>query len=96
MVRCHREPSALRFTLLAVAPPLSFVVLRAGWLHGSHGGRLSFPQQLPLPLDVLALRVDALLLPEKVPTSHQRQSSAPCAKPECGVGGRARADLMRF
>ncbi len=53
----------LRFVLLAVAPALSLVLLQAGWGRLGDGGRFPLSQQLPLPLNVLPLRVDSLLLP---------------------------------
>ena len=57
------EKGAVRFALCPVGLALAFVGLQAqGWSLG-HGGRLALGQELPLPLDVLSLRVDPLLLP---------------------------------
>lgn len=53
----------LRFILLAVTPALSFVLLEAGWRRREQRRRFPLPQQLPLPLNVLPLRVHSLLLP---------------------------------
>lgn len=53
----------LRFILLSIAPTLSFVLFQAEWRCLGHGGRFPLAQQLPLPLNVLPLRVDSLLLP---------------------------------
>ena len=53
----------LRFILLAVAPALSSVLFQAGWRRLGHGRWFPLPQQLPLPLHLLTLRVDLLLLP---------------------------------
>lgn len=63
-----RKPSTsltviLRLILLVVIPALSFVLFEAGWRRLEQRRRFPLSQQLPLPLDVLPLRVHSLLLP---------------------------------
>lgn len=66
-----RKPSAsltvssliLRLILLVVIPALSFVLFEAGRRRLEQRRRFPLSQQLPLPLDVLPLRVHSLLLP---------------------------------
>lgn len=82
----------LRFALLAVIPALAFVLLQAG--RRRHRRGFSLPEQLPLPLDLLPLRVDSLLLPATGKTKKKAGTIVPrvaTLRLVCSP-----ADLMRF